>query len=73
MAVEDTNLHGYKDGSHVGVDVCRESGRGSCYDQDVGDAQQWNQHEQRLGGLPVLLSLQGVGRTEFRDQHLRQQ
>lgn len=32
VAVEDTNLHGYKDGSHVGVDVCRESGRGSCYD-----------------------------------------
>lgn len=36
----------------------------------IGDAQQWNQHEQRFGRLAVLLRFDGVGRTQLCDQHL---
>lgn len=43
---------------------------GTVQHHQVGDAQQRNQHEQRLGRLAILLRLGRVGRPQLGDQHL---
>lgn len=68
---KDFYLGGEKNRPRVGVDVCGDAFRGSCYHEDVCDAQEGNQHQQRLRGLAVLLRLHGVGRPQLRDQNLK--
>lgn len=54
-------LHGEQDSTHVVVDAGDVILRGRVQEQDVSDAQEWDQHQQSFSGLAVLLSLRIVG------------
>lgn len=44
--------------------------RGGVQEEDIGDAQQRNENQQRFGSFAVLLGLRVVGRSQLRDQNL---
>lgn len=66
--------NGYLDGEQNGADVVVDAGdvvlRGRVQEEDVGDAQEWYQHQQSFGSFAVLLRLRVVGRSQLCDQNL---
>lgn len=70
IRAELSYLCGEENGSYVREVDGEEALGGAGEYQHVGEAQQWDEHDERLGRLAVLLRLHRVGRPQLRDQHL---
>ena len=68
-----THLGAQQKRSSDNENVAADSLVGSSHHDQVGEAQQRDQHQQGLGRLPVLSGLHCVGRPELRYEDLREE
>ena len=68
-----THLGAQQKRSSDNENVAADSLVGSSHHDQVGEAQQRDQHQQGLGRLPVLSGLNCVGRPELRYEDLREE